>query len=1018
MERGGGGRESPRFRRPTGEESRGRGGGGDRRENAIRGPERSDDHRRREESSQRLDLGRRTLDTLDYPLVLGALADECGTVPARDIIEREITGLPPPAVAGKKSAHGGAGRKREGSGDGRASADSEDEFDLDSDVLTMPLTALTASGARRRYAAVAEMRRLLLSYDGTNKKLRPPPMSGFTFDLKPIFEMTDVGQVLEGPEILEVTSTLNTLEKVRRWGENLGRYRPDDGRDGRAGGAEEGGFEELPLLTSHINVDPDLLSLLTNAFDDTGRLSSTTFPAVGRLRSRVRALKSDVLSRLETLLVTPSLKSKLSLESGGSAYSEVNGRIVVPVGDKHGNAVGIVHDMSRSGKTLYVEPTELIGPTNEMRSTEAELRAEEARVWRMLTESVLEHRVEIERSVAAAAQIDLVGARGRLGQRLGGVIPTVGDSGVIDLKDARHPVLLLRDLEDVVANDVSLGVGSNRGLVLTGPNSGGKTVVLKLLGLAALMARDGIPVPAAAAPSPSLFNGDEEDDKVRDASGPRVDFFSPILADIGDLQSVDGDLSTFSGHMLVCKEVLERTMSTTTVPSNGSPGCSLVLMDELGSGTDPAQGVAIARALLEALVDAESRVALTTHYTELKQLASSDDRFGVGGMQFVGGRPTYKFVPGVVGESFALAVAERMGLPESVLERANELLDSDTRRMGELIRDMEDQKDLIDRQAQEIEAKRSEMDGLAMEMRAQQRKLETKQLGARRDEAKKFAIKLEEKERVLEDILERLKSDPSKRVVARSWDDVRFVKRDALTEAENLPSVLRRKHEAAASADAALGELVPLSEMREKPKLSVGDTLVICKKGGMRGKQVKIVELGNKILVNMGKMPIRLKMSELSLLPPSMPAQAAYTAADKFLGPNGEQLSKEARRAMGAGGEEFGQATGGNNNSSGGRQRGSAGGGESGMRLEANTVDVRGLNFDEAKQQCLDKFSRVMMQKDPVVYVLHGHGTGVLRKKLRDWMGRDRRWVRGFSKADDADGGDAFTKVKVKKVKF
>ena len=215
--------------------------------------------------------------------------------------------------------------------------------------------------------------------------------------------------------------------------------------------------------------------------------------------------------------------------------------------------------------------------------------------------------------------------------------------------------------------------------------------VLKLLGLVSLMARAGIPVPAAAG---------------NDEYTPRVDFFDPVLADIGDIQSVGGDLSTFSGHMLVCREVL-----------NSAGRQALVLMDEVGSGTDPAQGVAIAQALLEALVDTGARVAITTHYMQLKQLAAVDERFAVGGMQFVNGRPTYKLLPGTVGESFALAVAERLELPRSVLDRANELLDSETRQMGDLIRELEDQKALLDQQSAEMEEKMKEIKRMEFAMK-------------------------------------------------------------------------------------------------------------------------------------------------------------------------------------------------------------------------------------------------------------------------------------------------------------
>jgi len=315
------------------------------------------------------------------------------------------------------------------------------------------------------------------------------------------------------------------------------------------------------------------------------------------------------------------------------------------------------------------------------------------------------------------------------------------------------------------------------------------------------MARDGIPIPS------------------KSSEPARVDFFSPILADIGDSQSVDGDLSTFSGHMLVCREVL-----------NNASKDALVLMDELGSGTDPNQGVAIARALLEALLDRGCRVAITTHYLELKQLAMTDDRFAVAGMQFVGGRPTYRLMPGVIGESFALAVAERLMLPRSVIDRAYELLDTETRKMGELIQDLEDQKLLVDEKLEELQRKEYEMLELKAEMKKGQEKLELTQLTARREEARKFAAKLEEKERLLEDILEKLKGGgASKKVVADSWSDIRIVKREALSEAENLPGVMSRlKQQQQDLAENV--ELIPISEMKGITIVNVEDVVIVCKR--------------------------------------------------------------------------------------------------------------------------------------------------------------------------------------------
>jgi DNA mismatch repair protein MutS2 len=790
----------------------------------------------------------------------------------------------------------------------------------------------------------------------------------------------DQGRVLEGEEILEISAMLDVMENVQSWSEGLLKV-------------EELEFVELPKLVECITVNETLQELLHKAFDTDGKLSGSTFPDVGRFRARVRSLKGNIMATLDNLLTMPSIKSKLATESGGALISEVSGgRLVLPVDAKHASSVGIVHDSSRSGKTVYVEPTEIVGPTNELRQAEGELRTEEARVWRSLTEEILKNRIPLETSVKAIGQLDLVWARLQLGRKLSGTIPIVQAEGVISLRNAKHPVLLLREIPNVVGSDVELGSNGNQGLVLTGPNAGGKTVILKLLGLIALMARGGIPVPADR----STVNREGE----QEAYQPRVDFFNPVLADIGDLQSVGGDLSTFSGHMLVCREVLANSGKN-----------ALVLMDEVGSGTDPAQGVAIAQALLEALMDTGARVAITTHYMQLKQLAAGDDRFSVGGMQFVGGRPTYKLLPGTVGESFALAVAERLELPRSVIDRANELLDSETRQMGDLLRELEDQKNVIDQQVIEMEEKRLEMARLAIEMKQQQIKLEQKQLNARRDEAKKFAIKLEEKERVLEEVLEKLKANPTRRVVAKSWDDIKFVKRDALNEAENVPSIVARKQQAAAAAEEAQGELVPISEMRERPDLNEGDTLIVCKTGPLFGRDAVIIKaMGTRVEVRVNNMNVGLKLKEVALPNKSFKWKPSDSNS-KMERP--KSTSKAAEKAI--------QAEGGGSDWQSSRRPPTTVNNEAAtsssatMRTASNTVDVRGCNLEQAADKAKQKFSTCLMGGRPVVYILHGYGTGgVLRNKIRNWLKSERQLVKSSKPADAADGGDSFTRVELR----
>lgn len=528
---------------------------------------------------------------------------------------------------------------------------------------------------------------------------------------------------------------------------------------------------------------------------------------------------------------------------------------------------------------------------------------------------------------------------------------------------------------------------------------------MKMLGLLALMARCGIPVPADKASNANNEDSDLLADSrlVASVSQPRVDFFNPVLADIGDLQSVGGDLSTFSGHMLVCREVL-----------NNSGRNALVLMDELGSGTDPNQGVAIAQALLEAVVATGARVAITTHYLQLKQLAAADNRFSVAGMQFVNGRPTYKLLPGTVGESFALAVAERLGLPQPVLARANELLDSETRQMGDLIREMEDQKAILDQQVVEFEIKRREMADMETKMKEEAIRLENKQLDARRIEARKFAKMLEEKEAVLEAILEKLKSDPSRRVLAKSWDDIKFVKRDALNEAENIPSVLARKKKIAVAMELASTDLVPIAEMREKPILSEGDKVIICEQGPMFGREATIIKaLDSRLEVKVNNMNVSFKLSQVAL---SNGQKVFQSGAQHSPGGSTRLASSRSRaveQALASESNNIKRRSGIDNHNNSSDDKSFPNGVT--MRTESNTVDVRGCNLMEAQEKVRSKFSSALMTGRSVVFVLHGHGTGgVLKGKIRAWLQSERQLVKEFGAADRTDGGDALTRVRIR----
>jgi DNA mismatch repair protein MutS2 len=526
---------------------------------------------------------------------------------------------------------------------------------------------------------------------------------------------------------------------------------------------------------------------------------------------------------------------------------------------------------------------------------------------------------------------------------------------------------------------------------------------LKLLGLMALMARCGIPIPAAKGEMHTTTDTtvNSTTDKMLVTYQPRVDFFDPVLADIGDIQSVGGDLSTFSGHMLVCREVLQRSGKN-----------ALILMDELGSGTDPNQGVAIAQALLEAVIEQGARVAITTHYMPLKQLAACDDRFSVAGMQFVNGRPTFKLLPGQIGESFALSVAERLGLPSSVLNRANELLDSETRQMGDLLREMENQKALIDQQVEALALKQKEMDDMKLEMEQEMIRLENQQLNARRVEARKFAKMLEEKEAILEDVLEKLKSDPSRRIVAKSWDDIKFVKRDALNEAENIASVVAKKQVAASAKAELTADLIPIAEMREKPLLNVGDKVIICQNGPMFAREATIVKaFDSRVEVKVNNMNVSFKLTQVALVPTGKTLPQPKSSNGKNgLAQQQSSRSKAVEQALAFEGSSTAASR--RHKSDGTEMSSSApSSGKVTMRTESNTIDVRGCNLIDAQEKIRDKFSSCLLTGRSTVYILHGHGTGgVLKSKIRAWL-KTEKLVKSHAAADRSDGGDAFTRV-------
>jgi DNA mismatch repair protein MutS2 len=632
-----------------------------------------------------------------------------------------------------------------------------------------PLYA-TADLVRAAYEAVAEV-------EAAWKDGDDPPVSGVT-DIADAVARAHRGVVLDPPDLRDVDGTARALDALARWAE------PRGGR--------------LAALAAPISIDPALLEALRGAFDATGQLSARRWPELGTFRQRIASLKDRVRDTLDNILKSPEWADMLQ----DTFVTERAGRLVVPVKTTYRRGLGIVHGHSQSGETAFVEPAAVVELHNELREAESDLARAEHRILAELSADVGQRHVPLLNALAAATEIDLACARAALGRALDGVVPRVGNEGVMVLKAARHPLLALKGA--VVANDLAL-TPDRPGLVLTGPNAGGKTVALKTIGLAAAMVRAAIPLPVG------------EDS--------RADVFE-LVADVGDAQSVAAGLSTFSAHVGALKAAI----------AAARPG-TLVLLDEVAVGTDPAQGAALARAVLEAIVDAGARVAVTTHYPELK--AITDDRFVVAAAQFEAGKPTYRLVAGSPGPSYALVMAAALGLPEPIVTRARALLDDAAREMAERLERLNEQHAEMEAERRSFAQRTAELARREAAARAAEEKLRREGRRELDAEIAKWRDRLRKQEERVREMVAVLQAGGDLRAANASLAEIRAMRAEA-TPPEPPP---------APPAEVKVGDRVRVRSL---------------------GQAGLVVSDGDPVEVEIGRMRVRVPRAELE---PAGPAK-------------------------------------------------------------------------------------------------------------------------------------------------
>ena len=476
---------------------------------------------------------------------------------------------------------------------------------------------LTREGVEARWADVEPLRRLVgLGY-------RPP--IGELLPLAALFRAALLGQVLGGPELRQIAALLESTRKVHAFATDLlsrcstlGRFR------------------------THLYPIPQLLSAIERAIAPDGALNDDASEELQRIRRAKLAVRKRIEEALRKLLYEGELLQYLQ----DDFFTVRNDRYVVPMRlDGRGRVKGHILDTSSSGQTLFIEPADIVPINDQLQELELEEKLEILRIFRELTGRVAADAEVLNRNFDELIALDEMTAEAQLAAEIDAGKVEIVEQPLLDLKDARHP-LLGRGGEvrrTAIGNAVSL-TGSQRTLIISGPNAGGKTVVLKTVGLLHLMARAGLLLPAH--------------------ESSRIYLFPQIWLEMGDAQNLSANLSTFSGHLLCLKPILEQARSQ-----------DLILLDELAVGTDPQTASAIGTAVLEDLAGRAATCLVTTHFDALKGLAINDKRFRNGSMEFSVAtlKPTYKLILDVPGQSYGIEVAEQMGLPGRILARAKEL---------------------------------------------------------------------------------------------------------------------------------------------------------------------------------------------------------------------------------------------------------------------------------------------------------------------------------------------------------
>lgn len=684
--------------------------------------------------------------------------------------------------------------------------------------------------------------------------------------------------------------------------------------------------ELVPQLAGEADALSDfepLASEIERALEPSGGLKDTASPALEELRERARALHRNVKARIEQFLVDPELETVLR----DKYYSVREDRYVLPViASFKAKVPGIVHNASQTGQTLFIEPEQLQELGNQLTIVQAMALEEERRILQELTDAIGRRAAELERDLDRLADFDLLNAAARFGDRLSASEPElVGPEEPLELRGLRHPLLVLRGVR-VVANDVAL-VEGKRGLIVSGPNAGGKTVTLTATGLSSLLALAGLPVPAG--------------------TGSKVPFFAAIHTAIGDEGDLAKDLSTFTSHLTALRDI-----SRDTVPG------TLVCIDEIAADTDPREGAAIAAAMLEELADRGARILLTTHLDELKAKGLTDERFVSAsvGFDFEKLAPTYRLTMNEAGASSAIEIARRVGLSDRVTERARALLGGEGSSLTKAIAALDRERAEVRRLEQVLREEKNRTSSARERWEILNRALQAKEREAAGRARREVLAEIESARAEVRRTLATLQQASTVKLAV---------------EAQRRLEQLARSQEAKAKVEEARAEATRSGEEAPAAALVAGARVRVTAIG--RDGEVLAIE-GDEAVVSVGPLKARVKLGEL------VPLTGRPKERDRA------QLrkTKEERLAKAAEAAPRSVDTG------------------------AGRADLRGMRTEDALRDLRSALDSLYSTEAKELTIVHGHGTGALKKAIREELSSSA-YIQSFRPGAREEGGDGVT---------